>query len=116
MKDAGGFANSDAGNGGGHEKDVAFVERRHEFLAELSKREDGHADDDQRADEREPAKAKNEVHERLVGPDQETVDGVLDFGRNFAANEQEHQDRDQGDAEQRGKKHGKSFRKGQRLE
>src|SRR5204862_2548061 len=35
LEDSGGFADGDTGHGSGHEQKVAFIEWRHELLAEL---------------------------------------------------------------------------------
>ncbi len=39
LQNPGGFTDGHAGHGGGHVKDVALVERRHEFLAQPAERD-----------------------------------------------------------------------------
>ena len=77
---------------------------------------DRRAHDEERHDEREPAEAQHEIDERLVNPDEEAVDRVLRFRRDFAADEQQHQHRHERDAEQRGEKHREGLRERERLE
>ena len=62
------------------------------------------------------AAPKHEIHERLVGPDKETVDRVLDLGGNLAADQPNHEHRHECHAQQRGKEHRKGLRKRQRPE
>ena len=65
---------------------------------------------------REPAKAQNEMDERLISPDQKSVHGIFVFRRNFAADEQRHQHRHKRHAEERGEEHRESFCERQRTE
>ena len=52
----------------------------------------------------------------MIKPDEEAVDRVLFFRRNFAANEEAHQNRRERDGEQRRRGHRIGFRERQRLE
>ena len=56
------------------------------------------------------------MHERLINPDKEAVDRIFDFRRDFAANQQDHQHRDEGHAEQRSEEHRERFGERERLE
>src|SRR5204863_4869158 len=85
LQDACGFANGNTCDRRGHVKDVALVEWGHELLAELKKRIDGDAKERERHNECQPAESEHEMHERLIGPNEETVYGVSDFRRYFPA-------------------------------
>ena len=129
LEDGPRLGDTEAREGGGHVEQVAFVERRHELRAEVLVGEDladlegplldgtvrqqpgrqfvpGEEDPhDQRGGQRyhRPAPLDDEINDRMVEPDEEAVDRVLLLGRDFAADEETHQDWRQGDRENRGR-------------
>ena len=142
LEDLARLGGPDTGEGGGHVEQVAFVERRHEFRAEILVGEyladlegpllggtvrqqagrqfvpgEKHPDD-QRGGQRDhrPAPLDDEINDRMVEPDEEAVDRVLLLGRDFATDEETHQDRRQSDREDRRRRHGVGLGEGQRLE
>ena len=67
-----GFFNGHARHGGRHEKDRAFVQRRHEFLAQFLKRIDGRRQNHQRRQNREPAETQAQNAQTADKPRSET--------------------------------------------
>ena len=136
------LGHTEAREGGGHVKQVAFVERRHEFRAEVLVGEylanlegplldgtvrqqpgrqfvPGEKDpQNQRGGQRDhrPAPLDDEINDRMVEPDEDAVNWVLLLGRDFATDEETHQDRRQSDREDRRRRHGVGLGEGQRLE
>src|SRR4029077_9190596 len=93
LQDFGGLRDGHARHSGRHEEQRAFVERRHELLAETTERIIRRHQDEQRRTECEPAEPQHEIYERPVGPDQETVDWIFDLRGYFAADEPDHEHR-----------------------
>ncbi len=132
----------DAGEGGRHVEQVAFVERRHELGADVLKRKrfpelgrdffgfafrqrgddpcvprEEHPRDDERggSDDR-PAPLDDEVDDGVVEPEQEAINGILFLRAHSPAKEKADEHRRQGDGEQRGRRHRVGLGEGKRLE
>ncbi len=123
-----GFGDGDAGDSGGHEQDVALVQRRHELLAKTVKgdgvgKEDvqgrSHScqqDDWNRQDDHWPAEAQHELYERLIDPYQEAVHRVPNLRGNLATDEPHHEHGHECHPKERSKKHRKRLGECQRAE
>src|SRR5207249_270515 len=87
-----------------------------ELASESRKWEDRDEKNDQRRAKREPAIAQHEIRERLISPDQKSVNRIFLFGCDFPANEQRHQHWHECDAKKRGKEHCERFGEGEGTE
>jgi len=65
LEDARRLVDRHAGHRGGHEKDGALVQRRHELAAELPAGINRRGQDERGQEEREPPEAEHEMDERL---------------------------------------------------
>src|SRR6516164_6755278 len=131
-----GLGNGDAGHGGGHVEDGAFVKRRHELRTQAEEHRNGYGNHGHSRGYDDPLPAERPPHDRLVGPHKPAGYEVLIFradpayqqrihrpaeppgakAEGFYPREQQTQSRVEGNGHTGGDEHGQSLRVSQRFE
>ncbi len=95
------LAGRQAGQGRRHVEQIAFVERWHEFAADVRRGIDRGRQDQQRDEDRRFWKREHLVEQRLVEANETAVERVLLLVGNLAADEVAHEHRDEGHGQRR---------------
>ena len=91
-----GLGNGDTRQRCGHVEQVAFVERRHELRANVFPRNIGNSENNHCQQYHQSLGFENQLDNRVVDPDEETVDRVFGFRPDLAPNPVAHEHRYQG--------------------
>ena len=116
LQQLGRLGDREAGQGHRHIEQRAFIERRHEFAAELCDRPGGggqHEHGQQHGENRRP---QHDADHRPVEPDEHAVNRIPVLRDDAAAHEEQHEHRHQRDGKQGAARHGEGFGVGERLE
>src|SRR5207244_6240666 len=100
----------------GHEHQVAFIQRGHEFLADARDQRHGPGDHQHGHAQRQRPMAQRPAKNRAVDPDQRTHDGIRLFPTDLAPDQETAEHRNERDRENRGTHHRERLGEGQRVE
>jgi hypothetical protein len=110
------LGHGDSRKDGGHVEEVALEQRRHEFAAQVVDGPSRGAQHHERGQQGLDRMAQHHGYHGVVDAHQETVEGILLFGRNLSRQEQAHQHRHQGHRQERGRGHGPGLGESERAE
>ncbi len=116
LQELGRLACGKAGQCGRHIQQIALVERRHEFAAELTRRPKRHDEDRNGGEQNRFRTAQRTFEQWTIERDEETVDRISFFGRDAPADEITHQHRNERDRQPSRRGHGIGLGEGERRE